>query len=121
MITVTKHFEFESAHCLENHPGKCRNVHGHSYKLEVEVSGEKNDQGMIIDFGDLKSIVNIEIIEKLDHKMLNEVFDFPVTAENMVEWIAQKLEPVLWDHFQVSLERIRLYETSSSYAEWIGA
>lgn len=121
MITVTKHFEFESAHCLENHPGKCKHVHGHSYKLEVEVSGEKNDQGMIIDFGDLKSIVNIEIIEELDHKMLNEVFDFPATAENMVEWIASKLGAVLREQKAVHLKRIRLYETSSSYAEWIGA
>lgn len=119
MITVTKQFEFEAAHCLENHPGKCKHLHGHSYKLEVEVAGEVlSETGMIIDFGDLKAIVNEQVVEKLDHRLLNEVFNFPATAENMVKWIADQLEDRLAEYSNVELVRVRLWETSSSYAEY---
>ena len=118
MITVTKIFEFEAAHHLPDYLGSCRNLHGHSYKMEVEVSGYqkgkeplKSYPNMIVDFGDLKRVVYREVITKLDHSNLNEHFHYP-TAEHMVQEIAVTLQ----EFFVV--ERVRLWETSTSYAEW---
>ena len=115
MLTVCKEFEFHAAHHLPCHDGKCKNVHGHGYVLEVEVAGGLReygpDTGMIIDFSDLKRIVNEEVIEKLDHKNLNDLFENP-TAEVMVNWIAGVLS------LSLQVIRVRLYETRTSYAEW---
>lgn len=94
-ITVTKRFEFDYAHYLPDYPGKCKNMHGHRGILEVEVSGPPVSpeegtikyEGLIMDFGDLKNIVQKQVIEKLDYRLLNEVmFEIP-TAENMASWI----------------------------------
>jgi len=114
MITVTKVFEFEAAHHLPNYDGKCSKIHGHSYKLEVEV-GRKNKSTyptMILDFSVLKKIVKEKIIDRLDHSYLNDIFEYP-TAEAMVNWIRTELA-----HTELFVERIRLWETSTSYAEW---
>jgi 6-pyruvoyltetrahydropterin/6-carboxytetrahydropterin synthase len=116
MLSITKLFEFEAAHHLPNHPGLCKQFHGHSYKLEVEVSGIMNQSGMIIDFGDLKKIVNDCIIKKYDHTNLNDYF-LPPTAEMMVDYFAKELIVSL-QSTGVSLERVRLWETSSGYCEW---
>jgi len=120
MISITKIFRFEAAHQLPYHQGACKNIHGHSYILSVEVagpvqSGNHASAGMIMDFGELKKAVN-HILEKLDHHLLNEIFTNP-TAEIMVEWIAQKLQGQL---FPLGIEpvKVRLHETSDSYAEW---
>lgn len=116
MITVTKKFEFEAAHWLPGYGGICADMHGHSYKLEVEVRGMIDDSGyiengMIIDFSELKKVVNEKVINKLDHKIINDLIMVP-TAEHMVQWIVSQLISVL------NIVRIRLYETSNSYAEW---
>ena len=72
-IRITKQFDFETGHALYGYDGKCKNVHGHSYKLSVTVIGtpisDNNNVkfGMVIDFGDLKKIVNEEIVDKFDH------------------------------------------------------
>lgn len=117
MITITKHFEFEAAHILPNHPGKCKNLHGHTYKLEItvyNVGGVLNDSGMVIDFGDLKAAVH-PIVEKMDHTLLNDLSGLEnPTAENMVVWI---LNNVSWP-VGIAPYRIRLWETSNSYATW---
>jgi len=129
-ISITKLFEFEAAHCLPKHEGKCKNLHGHRYQLEVEVGREKLDElildgpseGMVMDFGDLKRIVQNEVIEKLDHRDLNEVFesleiDKQATAENLILWIVR----ILKESFAkrgIYLVRVRLWETSTSFAEW---
>jgi 6-pyruvoyltetrahydropterin/6-carboxytetrahydropterin synthase len=130
MTTVTKLFEFEAAHHLPNHPGKCKSLHGHTYKLEVEVGyiydqvSEKTPEqlasGMVIDFGDLKAMVNDIIISKFDHQYLNNLFVVPPTAENMVEWIAGEIQVNLFfrSHKNTELVRVRLWETSTRYAEW---
>ena len=118
-VSITKKFEFEAAHKLLGHPGKCKNLHGHSYKLEVTISSRKlNDQGMVMDFGDLKKIVNKWVIDKFDHSYLNDFFPIP-TAEQMIKWIYLKLDVFLQDNFDrgLTLEKVRLYETSNSYAE----
>ncbi len=76
MIRITKIFTFETAHVLYNYDGKCKNMHGHSYKLFVTVKGKPiNDidnpkNGMVVDFGDIKSIVKSEIVDVWDHAVL---------------------------------------------------
>lgn len=115
-LTVTKRFEFCYGHQLPYHDGRCQNRHGHNAVLEIEVEGpvisEGPKVGMIIDFGDLKKIVQEDVIKELDHQWLNDFFDNP-TAENIVVWIYDLLKGRLPE-----LRRIRLYETPDSYCEW---
>ena len=121
MTTVTKLFEFEACHHLPHYDGACHNIHGHSYKLEVTVSGQvsKNENdpkcGMIIDFKDLKAIVKNVAVDKYDHSNLNEFFPNP-TAEIMVKQIAVDIMSKLPQG--VYLMSCKLWETSTSYAEW---
>jgi 6-pyruvoyltetrahydropterin/6-carboxytetrahydropterin synthase len=118
MLIITKRFEFCYGHRLPSHDGKCANQHGHNGILEIEIYGvpekEGPKAGMIMDFGDLKKIVNEQVIEKLDHQYLNDLISFIPTAENLVTWIKNILFP-----FLPGLRRIRLYETSTSYCEWV--
>lgn len=122
-ISVTKIFKFDAAHFLPEHSGKCADLHGHTYRLEVTVArkdgglvAEGSSAGMVIDFSDLKAIVQREIIEKVDHKMLNDIFPFRTTAENMVirfyEVLEQQLTPL-----DVEILKLRLWETQTSFAE----
>lgn len=121
--SITKFFKFEAAHNLPNYVGACRSVHGHSYKLEVEISGREmlhefgSSTGMIIDFTIMKEIVTKEIIDQFDHKMLNDIFPNP-TAEIMTRWIMKKLSES-FNALGVGLEveRVRLWETDTSYCE----
>ena len=121
MTTVTKLFEFEACHHLPHYDGACHNIHGHSYKLEVTVSGQvsKNENdpkcGMFIDFKDLKAIVKSVAVDKYDHSNLNEFFPNP-TAEIMVKQIAVDIMSKLPQG--VYLMSCKLWETSTSYAEW---
>ena len=142
MIRITKIFSFETAHVLYGYDGKCKNVHGHSYKLFVTLKGvpiddihhEKN--GMVMDFGDLKSVVNEEIVDVWDHAiMLNALSphqilgkdlekqghkviycDYQPTCENMLYDIAKKIKSRLPNHVQ--LVYLKLHETENSYGEW---
>lgn len=117
---VTKRFQFEAAHFLPQHKGKCQNLHGHTYTLEVTFEGRINAEGMIIDFGELKHIVEASIIDQFDHKCLNECHPFtepffPPTAENMAvaffDLIASTGNPPY---------SIRLYETPDSWVDYKG-
>lgn len=125
MLSVTKIMEFEAAHCLPNHKGKCKNLHGHTYRLEVEIGNKQDiidDEGMIIDFGDVKKAVLEIVDDNLDHTYLNDFFTVPPTAENMVMWIVEQLQEKIGKSIRCSnysyLTRVRLWETSNSYAEW---
>lgn len=120
MITVTKKFEFEAAHHLEDYNGPCANVHGHSYKLWITVSSAKEDEeeDFVVDFKELKRIVKTHIIDKWDHKDLNKILVCNPTAENMVKAIRNILQPELFVYHYLQLEAVRLYETEDSYAEW---
>jgi 6-pyruvoyltetrahydropterin/6-carboxytetrahydropterin synthase len=115
LIDTTKIFTFDSAHKLENYDGDCKYLHGHTYKLEVTVRGVRDYRGMVIDFKDLKTAVKEEIISVLDHRYLNEIFDFNPTCENMVEWIFEKLDGKLSLN-DSNLQKITLWETPTSYA-----
>lgn len=111
-VAVCKRFVFEAAHFLPSHPGKCANLHGHSYKMEVEVTGAIDRvTGMVVDFSELKKTVEALVVDVYDHKTLNEFFEVP-TAELMVAHIFERLRSVF-----PGLVRVRLFETENSYAE----
>jgi len=140
-IRVTKRFHFEMAHTLHQYDGLCRNIHGHSYNLEVTLAGEPRNQpghpkdGMVMDFADLKYLVKSEIVNRFDHSlMVNKLVpeeqtellrktservilvDFQPTTENIVSYIAEILQEKLPP--DVSLFSIRLFETVTAFAEW---
>ena len=141
-IRITKQFSFETGHALYGYDGKCKNVHGHSYKLFVTVIGSPNTDpnnvkyGMVIDFTDLKKIVKEEIVEKFDHatvfnqntphielaKELKDrghhviLVDYQPTSENMVIDFVGKIQSRLPEN--IELFSLRLQETDSSFAEW---
>lgn len=144
-IRITKQFNFETGHALYGYDGKCRNVHGHSYKLSVTVIGNPITdtshvkQGMVIDFGDLKKIVKEEIVNKFDHatvfnkntphvELAKELIerghnvilaDYQPTSENMVIDFAVKIKARLPKNIQ--LHSLKLQETDTSFAEWYAA
>lgn len=132
-ITVVKEFTFDSAHHLPGYEGKCRWMHGHTYRLQVGVNGPVcEESGMVIDFAEIKTFME-EILEMLDHHVLNELGDaherggfyhpFPArnpTAENMVVWLDKELNEKLFHETQnqtLLVSFIRLWETPTSYAE----
>ncbi len=140
-IRVTKEFRFEMAHALEGYDGLCKNIHGHSYELNVTVTGEPLSDpsspklGMVLDFGDLKKIVNEVIVSKFDHALaLNRVMakelapvrhtafdkviylDYQPTSELMVVDFAHRIAALLPP--TVKLHSVLLRETATSYAEW---
>ena len=141
-IRITKQFSFETGHALYGYDGKCKNVHGHSYKLSVTVIGKpildaSNVKfGMVIDFTDLKKIVREEIVDLFDHatvfnkntphvelaKELSNrghhviLVDYQPTSENMVIDFAQKINKRL--PADIQLHSLKLQETETSFAEW---
>lgn len=122
-LTVVKEFTFEAAHYLPDYDGPCANLHGHSYRLQIGLTGIPNPETrmMVEDFTRIKTIVNDQIVQYLDHQLINEanppvpdyVRDMP-TAESMVKWIVRRLQMV----WSVNLSFVRLYETLTSYVEW---
>lgn len=140
VIRITKEFNFEMAHALMGYDGPCKNIHGHSYHLEVTVKGKvKNgtadsDEGMVVDFGEIKRIVKSEVVDPYDHALvLNEKMGitsselsfmqklisvpFQPTCENLLGHFANLIQAKL--PAKVTLIRLFLRETPSSYAEWL--
>lgn len=119
-VRVSKEFTFDSAHHLHCYEGKCKSLHGHTYRLEVIMEGETDDRGFVIDFSDMKRMTKERVLSKLDHRYLNEVLPpMNTTAENMVVWIYEQLHQALVDekwYPRVVLEEVRLWETPTSYA-----
>lgn len=114
IFNLTKKFSFDAAHFLPDYKGKCRQLHGHTYFLEITVGGKVNARtGMIIDFVDLKRVVSREILDKIDHTQLNDIIANP-TAENTAIWIWERLVGKL-SSLKIDLCRIRLWETPTSY------
>jgi 6-pyruvoyltetrahydropterin/6-carboxytetrahydropterin synthase len=141
-IRITKQFSFETGHALYGYDGKCKNVHGHSYKLSVTVIGKPISDnsnvkfGMVIDFSDLKKIVKEEIVDVFDHAtVFNKntphvelaaelenrghhviLVNYQPTSENMVTDFAQKIKNRL--PADIKLHSLKLQETDTSFAEW---
>lgn len=108
--TVSKRFSFEAAHSLPHLPvgHKCRNLHGHSYVVEVFVEGPVDKRGFVVDYAEISAAVN-PVIESLDHKNLNHVFPFYTTAENIADWLLSELRAR-----GLSVTEVRLYETAKT-------
>ncbi len=144
-IRITKQFSFETGHALYGYDGKCKNVHGHSYKLSVTVVGEPISDntnvkfGMVIDFTDLKKIVKEEIVDAFDHatvfnkntphiELARELetrghhiilVNYQPTSENMVIDFSQKIKNRLPS--SIKLHSLKLQETETSFAEWFAS
>ncbi|WLR43014.1 6-carboxytetrahydropterin synthase QueD [Bacillus carboniphilus] len=120
-VLVSKEFTFDAAHHLHCYEGKCKELHGHTYKAILGISGYVNEIGLVIDFGDIKKLWKCYVEPYLDHCFLNETLPaMNTTAENMVVWIYEKMCTALksWSGDQTTrIEFIRLYETPTSYAE----
>ena len=138
MFKIAKEFSFDMAHMLDGHDGKCKNLHGHTYKLQVEVAGELvaegAKRGMVMDYADLKTIVKTHILDPMDHAFIydlnslkeskvanllidldSKVYGIPSrsTAEEMSKYIFDKLREV-----GLPVTLIRLWETPTSYCEY---
>lgn len=119
-VLVSKEFTFDSAHHLHCYDGKCKSLHGHTYKLQVIMRGKVDRRGIAIDFADIKRIAKERIIDRLDHRYLNDVLPpMNTTAENMVVWMYEQLYAALLEEGllpNVRVEEVRLWETPTSYA-----
>lgn len=144
MLTITKRLEFDAAHRLLNHEGKCKNLHGHRYVLELTVrpNYKLDDVGRVVDFGVIKTVVGGWIDRVIDHGLLaheagpdaDPIADLadklklkvfwlhePTTAENLVRFFAEQAHKMLHHETDgvVSVVRARLYETPTSYADYV--
>ena len=108
---VTRSFTFEAAHLLPWHPGQCRNLHGHSYRLEVAVEGPVDENGIVLDFADLQAVVVREVVSHYDHTLLNDLLDNP-TAEVVATDAWKRMEAA-----GLSVAWLRLWETPTSSVE----
>jgi 6-pyruvoyltetrahydropterin/6-carboxytetrahydropterin synthase len=138
-VAVCKIFTFDAAHQLIGHKGKCSNLHGHTYKLEVVLKGipsveeGHSDEGFVVDFSDIKAIVQQSLVDRLDHAFLamgNEpvletltatgskvaLLSFRTTAENMSAYIAYELKRA-----SLPVYSVKLWETPTSWAEVLAA
>jgi len=115
---VVKKCSFDAAHFLPNYVGKCANMHGHHWVVELGVEGVIDPEtGMVIDFGELSRFLKGTVVAKLDHQLVNEVVATP-TAELIAYWIRLSWE--LWRVeacLAVDLSFVRVWETEDSYAE----
>lgn len=127
-VGLSKSFTFDSAHHLHLYEGKCKSLHGHTYRLEITISGRPNEIGIVADFADLKQVYQEAIEQVVDHRYLNEVLPpMNTTAENMIVWMWEQIEAKLRErgmtHQDVRLEELVLYETPTSRAilkrEWM--
>lgn len=139
-LRLTKEFRFEMSHALDQYQGLCRNLHGHSYKLFVTVIGEyvknpqSNSSGMVLDFKRVKELVENSVINDYDHsvvlyknsKFANVIketdtkmimFDCQPTCENLIMEFHDRITKVLPEG--IKLAKIKLYETETSFAEWL--
>ncbi len=139
VLRLSKIFSLEMAHAITNYTGKCSNIHGHSYRLEITIQGsisQENKNGMIIDFKNFKDIIKQHLINPYDHALLLEdtpelrewcskienftqnikFLPFTPSTENILLYFVNIIEDKLPQH--VSLFSIRLFETEESYAEW---
>lgn len=131
---IAKDFNWEMGHRLPFHTGGCQNIHGHSYKLRVEIEGEPNEQGMVMDYFDMKAIVQ-PLVDRLDHCFLCDESDavmrgffqanpmnvcyvpFPTTAENIAVHLLGEMAPRFRQFPALKRLTVRVHETLRTYAE----
>ena len=114
MTVVTKTVRFDAAHVLTNHAGLCKNLHGHTYRVDVSVAdGGEGGADMVIDFKDLKRISEEVVCARFDHSFIYSEASEGETAENMARLFYEELKPripTLWS--------VRVWETADSSAEY---
>ncbi|MDR1652033.1 MAG: 6-carboxytetrahydropterin synthase QueD [Synergistaceae bacterium] len=111
-MILRREFTFDAAHRLMQYHGKCEKLHGHTYRMSVDIKGRPDDEGMIMDFVRVKEIVGAEIISKFDHAYLNDIIPQP-SAENIARYVFEKLDPLL-EGPNCSLDAVRVWETERS-------
>ena len=143
-ISITRRLEFDSGHRIPNHDGQCRHLHGHRYAIEVTLTGEvadhpgKADDGMVLDFGDIKKLTNQYVVDLWDHAFLvakedeglvaflatlpnhkTVIMEHVPTVENLANAAYAILKPVFSKAFggRLELTSIRLYETPNCWAD----
>ena len=143
-ISITRRLEFDSGHRIPNHDGQCKHLHGHRYAIEVTLTGEvahhpgKADDGMVLDFGDIKRLTNQHIVDLWDHAFLvakedeglvaflatlpnhkTVVMEHVPTVENLAKAAFAILQPVFTKSFggRLELSALRLYETPNCWAD----
>lgn len=114
-MLVSKEFTFDSAHFLTKYHGKCENMHGHTYRLRVTVEGPVQEDGMVLDFKELKALVKEKVVDKYDHQNLNDFFENP-----SAELIAMKIWEDLKDLPVGKLYEVVLWETADSFVTYRG-
>jgi 6-pyruvoyltetrahydropterin/6-carboxytetrahydropterin synthase len=121
MFEVSVEQTFAAAHALRNYHGKCENVHGHNYRVQVRVSGpELDDAGMLVDFVELKRLLR-GAIERLDHQFLNEVAPFDdvnPSAENIARYFFDEIHRGLRTETAAAVDEVRVWETDIQYASY---
>jgi 6-pyruvoyltetrahydropterin/6-carboxytetrahydropterin synthase len=143
-MEITRRLEFDAGHRIPNHEGHCRHIHGHRYVIEVTLLGDilnhqgYADDGMVLDFGDIKKLTNELIVSKWDHAFLvaredeslvnfldsipdhkTVILEVIPTVENLAQTAFSILEPVFKNNFsgRLNLSRLRLYETPNCWAD----
>ncbi len=115
MYELTVETHFSAAHRLKEYKGKCENLHGHNWKVQVYLKGDKlNKIGMLVDFREIKKRIN-KIIKKLDHTYLNELEEFAIsnpTTENIAKYLFIKLSKENNNDFRMS--KVTVWESEDS-------
>jgi 6-pyruvoyltetrahydropterin/6-carboxytetrahydropterin synthase len=121
MFEVSVEQTFAAGHALRNYKGRCENVHGHNFKVQVVIEGEKLDQtGLLVDFLDVKAAMQ-SIIDRLDHVFLNDIAPFDVknpSAENIAEYFYQEMTQSLGAGVPVRIREVRVWETDIQSAAY---
>ena len=121
MFEVMIERNFSSAHQLRGYKGKCENLHGHNYKIEIYARGRELDNiGLLVDFGELKGAAD-EVVQYLDHRNINELEPFDEelnpSAENLARYILERVASRVGDE-RVQVYKVRCYETPTSVATY---
>jgi 6-pyruvoyltetrahydropterin/6-carboxytetrahydropterin synthase len=146
-MQITRRLEFDAGHRIPNHNSQCKHLHGHRYTIEITLSGDVittegvSEQGMVMDFSDVKHIAKKEVVDTWDHAFLvyrgdkvvldflnslpnhkTVVMDVIPTAENLAKVAFDLLKNAYHDTYgnHLRLERVRLYETPNNWADHTG-
>ncbi len=145
-MLITRRLEFDAGHRIPNHTSQCKHLHGHRYAIEITLSGDiitaegQSEQGMVMDFSDVKRIANEKLVDVWDHAFLvyrgdsvvsdflaslpehkTVILDAVPTAENLAQIAFSMLDPAYRDIYgnRLRLERVRLYETPNNWADCV--
>lgn len=120
MFEVSVEYTFAAGHALRNYKGKCENVHGHNYRVQVTVEGEKlNEAGLLVDFADLKAAIR-SLVDRLDHQFLNDLEPFNQvnpSAENLAKHLSDGIGARI-EGQGARLQAITVWETDTSSATY---